>query len=166
MSRESRLVDRERLIEWVKKRITELEEELEVAKTILEVLEKGGVSEAPLPGEKGEDIKVGRRRVARLYKGETHVRIVFEEPQPLPEEVEIYLRNVEEELRSLQARIGGVVGEDLATLDFVRVGEGSVREISFRGLYTTVEHLKAKAALKYAAETIHYISRAMNKLDS
>lgn len=163
MPSESRVLDKARIIEWLRSRIKDLEEELEAMKALLDIVEKGGSVDSMLPGERSEDLKIGRRRIARLFKGETHVRISFEYPQILPEEVEAYLKNVEEELRSLQARTGGVVGEDLATLHVVRSTDGRVKELWFKGLYTTVEHLKAKAALKYAAETIHYISKAVDR---
>ncbi|BAN89714.1 hypothetical protein [Aeropyrum camini] len=162
MSSERQLMRREEVLEWIRARIRDLEEEISYYKTILAIVEKGSVS-ASLPGEKVEEVKVGRRRVARLYKGETHVRIVMEWPMALPEEIEAYLRSVEEELRAVQARTGDIAGEDLATLTIRRLPDGTVEEIVFKGLYTTVEHLKARSALKYAAESMYHINRAMER---
>ncbi len=160
-----RLVSREEVIEYLRRRVRELEEELAMLKALLEVVEKGGISTGALPGEKVEEVKVGRRRVAKLYRGETHMRLVLEEPLPMPEEVEAYLRSVEDEIRGAQARSGAVEAQDLARLA-IEEGPGGVVEIRFTGLYSTIEHIKARAALKYAAETLYEFARALKNSGS
>ena len=155
----SRLASREEVLEYLRRRIKELEQELSVLRALLELAEKGGISSGALPGEKVEDVRVGRRRVAKLYRGETHMRLVFEEPMPMPEEVEAYLRSVEEEIRGQQARRGDLESEEMARLSFDEAS-GGVVEVRFTGIYSTIEHLKVRAALKYAAETIYEFVRA------
>jgi DNA-binding protein YbaB len=155
----AKLVTREELIEYLKARIKELEEELSMLKALLELVEKGSAGSGALPGEKVEEVKVGRRRIAKLYRGESHMRLVFEEPMPLPEEVEAYLKSVEDEIRGAQAK-SGAEAQDLAKMTLEEAPGGGVIEIRFTGLYTTIEHLKVRAALKYAAETIYEFVRA------
>ncbi len=152
-------VTREELIEYLKRRLAELEEEVRLLRALLDALERGGIAQGALPGEKVEEVRVGRRRVARLYRGESHMRLVFDEPMPMPEEVEAYLRTVEDEIRGSQARSGAVEAQDLAKLS-IEEGPGGVVEIRFTGIYTTIEHLKVRAALKYVAETLYEFSRA------
>ena len=158
----TRIAGRERIIEYLKNRVRELEEELEVLRRLLELAEKGAAADA-LPGERLEEIKVGRKRVARLFKGDSYMRLVFEEPVPLPEEVEAYLRSVEEELREQQAKSGDVEGDALARMSLEYGPGGGVVEVRFSGLYTTIDHLKVRAALKYAAETVHVIVKARSR---
>ncbi len=140
---------REEAIEWVRKRIEELEEELAVLKRILEELEG-----APKPSldERVEDVKVGRRRVAKLYRGERHMRLVLEGSWPIPEELMSYLEEAVEEIRERQLA-SGVPPEEAVRLD-VRG-----REIRVEGLHTTIEHLKVRAALKYVAENVYLLAR-------
>lgn len=153
-------VDRLELLEWVRRRIQELEDELRKLKAIQELLEGGGGAE---PGESSEDVKLGRRRIGRLFRGESRVRLVFEDPQYVPEEVEAYLRSVEDDIRASQAAAGDLAPDEMVRLELKRSPDGRVVEIRFEGVHTTIEHLKARAALKYAAETIYLIARARVK---
>jgi len=144
---------REEALEWVKRRIEELEEELAILRRILEEFEG-----APKPAieERVEDVKVGRRRVAKLYRGERHMRLVLEGNWPLPEELTAYLEEIVSEIRERQLA-SGVPPEEAIRLD-VRG-----REIRVEGLHTTIEHLKVRAALKYIAESIYVFARKASK---
>lgn len=156
---QSKAVNKEDLEAYVRKRVEELEEELRVLKTLLEYLEDAGKAS---PTERVEDVKVGRRRVARILRGDSYVRSVPELPMALPREIKEYLQTVEAEIRSYQARSGSGPGEGVKLIVKERP-DGTVAEIKFDGLFTTLEVLKAKAALKYAMETAYEVYRAQLK---
>ncbi len=157
---QSKAVNKEDLEAYVRKRIEELEEELRVLKTLLEYLEDAGKAS---PTERSEDVKVGRRRVARILRGEGYVRVVPEVPLALPREIREYLQTVEAEIRSYQARSGGPSEGEGVRLYVKERPDGTVAEVKFDGLFTTLEVLKAKAALKYAIETAYDVYRAQIK---
>lgn len=160
MSQQSeRAVSKETLEAYLKKRIQELEEELSALKALLDYIEDAGKAS---PAERPEDIKVGRRRVARLLRGEGYVRVVPEVPMALPKEVREYLSTVEAEIKAYQGREGGDEGGGVK-LTIRDRPDGSVAEIKFDGLYSTLEFLKAKAALKYAMEVSYEVYRAQMK---
>ncbi|ADL19860.1 MULTISPECIES: hypothetical protein [Acidilobus] len=160
MSQQSeRAVSKETLEAYLKKRIQELEEELSALKALLDYIEDAGKAS---PAERPEDIKVGRRRVARLLRGEGYVRVVPEVPMALPKEVREYLSTVEAEIRAYQGREGSDEGGGVK-LTIRDRPDGSVAEIKFDGLYSTLEFLKAKAALKYAMEVSYEVYRAQMK---
>lgn len=144
---------REEAVEWVKRRIEELEEELSVLRRILEELEG---HPKPSIDERVEDVKIGRRRVAKLYRGEKHARLVLEGNWPIPEELMSYLEEIVEEIRERQLA-SGVSPEEAVRLD-VRG-----REIRVEGLHTTIEHLKVRAALKYIAESVYVLARRASR---
>ncbi|MCS7106952.1 MAG: hypothetical protein NZ902_02475 [Acidilobaceae archaeon] len=148
---------REELVLWLREEIASLEQRLEAMRALLALLEQRELS--PALGERVEEVKVGRRRIARVMTGEDYVRVVFEEPMKVPQEIREYLGTIEQELRALQARAGE---EELAKLKYNEVN-GSVVEIRYDQLYTTVETLKARAALKYAAEAAYHLLKAMER---
>lgn len=153
-------VSKETLEAYLRKRIGELEEELKALKAMLDYIEDAG---RPSPTEREEEVKVGRRRVARLYRGESYVRVVPEVPMALPKEVREYLDSVEAEIKAYQARdaqeAGGPQGEGVKLIIRDRP-DGSVAEVKFDGLYSTLEFLKAKAALKYSMEVSYEVYKA------
>ncbi len=146
---------REEALEWVKRRIEELEEELAILKRIMAELE--GVPR-PSIDERVEDVKVGRRKVAKLYRGEKHLRLVLEGNWPLPEELTTYLEEIVSEIRDRQLA-SGIPPEEAIKLDI------RGREIRVEGLHTTIEHLKVRAALKYIAESVYVLARKATRSD-
>ncbi len=157
---QSKAVNKEDLEAYVRKRVEELEEELRVLRTLLEYLEDSGKAS---PTERPEDVKVGRRRVARIFRGESYVRAVPELPLALPREIREYLQTVEAEIRSYQSRSGGAGTGEGVKFSVKERPDGTVAEVKFDGLFTTLEVLKAKAALKYAMETAYEVYRAQMK---
>jgi DnaJ-class molecular chaperone len=149
---------REEVLEWLKARVGELEFELKVLKTIVALLD---TTQKALVGERVEDVKIGKRRVARVYIGDTYVRVAFETPLVMPLEVKEYLKSVEEDLRVLQARTGSE-GE-LARLSIRERPDGSIAEVRIENLQSTIEIVKAKAALKYAVEVAHQLLKAKDR---
>jgi len=149
---------REEVLEWLRAKIEELELELKFLKGILALLDS---SQQVLVGERVEDVKIGRRRVARLHVGEGYVRVTFESPIVLPSEVREYLRSVEEDLRVLQAK-SGAEGE-LARLVVREKPDGSVAEVRLENLQSAIEVIKAKAALKYSVEITYQLLKAREK---
>lgn len=149
---------REEVLEWLKARVGELEFELKVLKTIVALLD---TTQKALVGERVEDVKIGKRRVARVYIGDTYVRVAFETPLVMPLEVREYLKSVEEDLRVLQARTGSE-GE-LARLSIRERPDGSIAEVRIENLQSTIEIVKAKAALKYAVEVAHQLLKAKDR---
>jgi hypothetical protein len=149
---------KEEVLEWLRSRVEELEFELKALKTIMAILDSG---QQALVGERVEEVKIGRRRVARVYIGDTYVRVVFENPVVLPVEVKEYLRSVEEDIRVLQAK-SGVEGE-LARLLIREKPDGSTAEIRIENLQSTIEAIKAKAALKYSVEVTYQVLKARER---
>ncbi|MEB3780912.1 MAG: hypothetical protein GSR85_11910, partial [Desulfurococcales archaeon] len=92
---------KDEILEWLKTRISELEHELKILKGIVNMIEdKGRISIT----EKVEEIKVGKKRIARLYRGENYIRLVPDFKMPLPSEVREYLESVEQEIESSQLK--------------------------------------------------------------
>lgn len=149
---------REEVLEWLRAKVEELELELRALKTIISLLD---TSSQVLVGERVEDVKIGRRRIARLHMGDNYVRVVFENPVTLPTEVKEYLRSVEEDIRTLQAK-SGAEGE-LAKLVVKEKPDGAIAEVRIENLQSTIESIKAKAALKYAVEVTYQLLRAREK---
>jgi hypothetical protein len=151
---------KEEILSWLKSRIEELENELRVLKSMLNLLEGG---ESWKPGEKPEEVKVGRRRIAVLYRGEYYVRIVPQYPMPDVPEIRAYLENILNEIKEIQARSGAESSEELARLSIKNGPDGHIVEIVYENLYSAVELLKAKAALKHSVEVGWHIYRARGK---
>jgi hypothetical protein len=162
----SKVTSRRELEQWLRERIARLEEELRMLRSLLAIV-TGGEPEArldprrPRPGERVEDVRVGRKRVARVFRGEGYVRLAALEPLALPQDVREYLESVVAEIRAQQARGGRE--DDLATLEIHTRPDGSLEEATIRNLYNTLEAIKAKAALKHAAETAYLYTRAAEK---
>ncbi|MCE4612754.1 MAG: hypothetical protein F7C07_02845 [Desulfurococcales archaeon] len=158
---EPRIASREEIVEWVKKRIVELEEELRILKSLLSMIESPG---RPIMGEKVEEVKAGRRRIARVYRGDSYVRMVPELPLPLPLEVREYLESVVREIRESQAR-AGVPEDERARLYVKERPDNSVSEVGIENLYSTIDIIKARAALKYSAELAYQVYKSAQEED-
>ncbi|MEM2224457.1 MAG: hypothetical protein QXG64_07805 [Acidilobaceae archaeon] len=154
-------ISKEEVVEWLKDEIAKLERRLKALKTILALLE---TSRDYVIGERVEDVKVGKKKLARIHLGEDYVRLVFETPVALPSEIREYLSSVEEDLRTLQVR-SGFEGE-LAKVSYKEKPEGTIIEVRIDNLQSTIELIKARAALKYAAEATHQLLKAMSKESS
>ena len=153
----------EEVIVWVKRRIKELEAELKVLRTILAQFEAGFI-EAPLnPAEKVEEYKIGKRLVAKIYIGDNYVRMVPAFEASLPGEIEEYIKSFVEELSESQAKKGA---EETATLKTIVLPDGRLREIRIENLARTLDKLKAKATLKYAAELLYRIYKSGGKSET
>lgn len=151
------------LVEWLRERIEQLEGELRYLRGLLELLEGGGQAGDPRrarPGERVEEVRVGKKRIARVFRGEGYVRLAPLEELALPGDVRGYLEGVVAELRAQQARRGL---EELAALEIKTRPDGSIEEIVISNLNGTLEQIKAKAALKHAAETAYHITRAAKR---
>ncbi len=153
-------LSKEEIVSWLRTKIEELENELRVLKSMLELMEGG---EGWKPGERPEEVKVGRRKIAVLYRGDYYVRIVPQFPMPDVSEIRNYLENILSEIKEIQARTGVESGEELARLIIKNSPEGFVTEITFENLYSAVELLKAKAALKHSVEVGWHIYKARDK---
>ncbi len=153
---------REEIIGWVRSRIEELENELRILKSILSMMEGGGGAR---PGERVEEVRIGRRRIARLYRGEDYVRLVPEFPMALTGDVRSYLEGIVAEITETQAR-QGIPEEERARLDVKESLNGSIAEIHVGGLDFTLAVLKARAALKFIAETAWEVHKAQRRRGS
>ncbi len=152
---------KEELITWLKSRIEELENEIRMLRSMLDLLEGG---EGWKPGEKPEELKVGRKRIGVVYRGEYYVRIVPQYPMPDVPEIRSYLEEILNEIKEIQARSGAESGDELAKLTIKTSPEGHIIEISYENLYSAVEILKAKAALKHAVEVGWEIYKANSRV--
>ncbi|AFZ71239.1 hypothetical protein Calag_1541 [Caldisphaera lagunensis DSM 15908] len=152
-------ISKEELIEWLRKRIDELKDEMKMLETLLSYIEDSSRQNL---NEKGEEVKLGRRRLGKIYRGESYVRLVPDIPIPLPQELKEYLETVEGELRTTQIK-NGLQEQEQAKLVIKERPDASIAEIRFENLTTTIEILKAKAALKYTAEVAYQIYKAQNK---
>ncbi len=153
---------KDEILEWLKTRISELEHELKILKGIVNMIEdKGRISIT----EKVEEIKVGKKRIARLYRGENYIRLVPDFKMPLPSEVREYLESVEQEIESSQLKQMQLKDDEKVKLIIDEKPDESILDIKYINLYNTIELLKAKAALKYAAELSYQIFKLSDKID-
>ena len=148
-------------VEWLEERIAELEEELRVLRELRELLAGRARADReslarPRPGERSEEVKVGRKRVARLFEGEGYARLALLAEVPLPRDVREYLDTVVGEIRAQQARLGHT---ELAELS-VAVEDGRWVSAEIRNLHNAVDTIKARAALRHAAETAYMYARS------
>ena len=157
-----KMLSRGELEEWLRNRIEQLEEELKYLKALLAIVSGGeGESQDPRrvrPGERVEEVRVGRRRIARVFKGEDYVRLAPLEPIALPSEARAYLEEIVSEIRADQARSGHE--SELAKLEISLDNDNSIREILIYNLRNALEIIKAKAALKHVAEVAWQYTKA------
>ena len=136
------IVTKDEILEWARKRISELERELKILKGIIGLIEdKGRISIT----EKVEEVKVGRKRIARIYRGEGYIRLVPEYRMPLPGEIKEYLDSVENEIEAGQVKQLKLKEGERVKLIIDERPDESIAEIRFINLYNTLEYLKAKA---------------------
>ncbi|MCE4600800.1 MAG: hypothetical protein F7C38_04465 [Desulfurococcales archaeon] len=160
-SEKEQLASREEVLSWIKHRIEELENELKMLKSILYHYEEGTPGRLSID-EKVEEVKVGRRRIARLYIGDSYVRIVPEFEMVLIGDMKEYLDEIIDEIREKQIK-EGVEEQDQAKLTIRERTNGSIKEIIISNIEGIAEVIKAKAALKYVAELAWEIYKAKEK---
>ncbi|MEB3806708.1 MAG: hypothetical protein GSR73_04245 [Desulfurococcales archaeon] len=160
-SEKEQLASREEVVSWIKHRIEELENELKMLKSILYHYEEGAPGRLSID-EKVEEVKVGRRRIARLYIGDNYVRIVPEFEMVLIGDMKEYLDEIIDEIREKQVK-EGVEEQDQAKLTIRERTNGSIKEIIISNIEGIAEVIKAKAALKYVAELAWEIYKAKEK---
>ncbi len=147
---------KEEIANWIRARIKEVEEELRILKSMLNMIEDTGRLSI---NEKVEEVKMGKRRIAKMYRGEGYIRVVPEFDGHLPVEVREYLESVKSEIEAGQAK-AGVEEDERVQLSVKEKPDNSVAEIRFDNIHTTIEVIKAKAALKYAMEIMYQIQKA------
>ncbi len=147
---------REEVITWVRQRLEELENEIRMLRSILAHYEEPGRIS---PDEKVEEVKMGRKRIAKVYVGEGYVRLIPEFEMPLPSDIKEYIEEVVNEIRERQAR-EGLEKEEQARLIIKERASGAVKELIIKNIDGITETIKAKAALKYAAELAWEIVKA------
>lgn len=158
---EKEQLSKEEVVSWIKRKLEELEAEIRVLKSILAHYEQPGEGRAS-PDEKVEEVKAGRRRIARLYIGENHIRLVPEFPMALVGDLKEYLDETIEEIRAKQSREGVEEGEQ-AKLLVKEKATGGVREVIIANIEGISEVIKSKAALKYVAELAWDIYKARER---
>lgn len=154
-------MSKEEVISWIKQRIEELESELRVLKSILAHYEQSGGGRLS-PDEKVEEVKAGRKRIARLYVGEDYVRLVPEFDMVIVGDLKEYLEETVEEIRARQSR-EGIGEEDQARLIIKEKATGGVKEVMIVNIEGISSMIKSKAALKYIAELAWDIYKAREK---
>jgi len=87
------------------------------------------------------------------------VRFTPEYPLKLPREALEYLEEAVARIREKQAD-DGVPDEERARLDVVNSPEGTIVEARISGLHTSLDIIRAKAALKYIAELGYELHKA------
>ncbi|MEB3766037.1 MAG: hypothetical protein GSR77_07750 [Desulfurococcales archaeon] len=150
---------KDELLEWIKQRISLLEEELKMLKTLLAIVEQGYSEPEVNPSERVEDVKIGKKLIAKVFRGEGYVRAVPKFPTGMPSDIEEYLQAFVEEIQDKQAR-EGIEPDERASLIVRTKPDGSVAEIRIANLTTTLDLLKSKATLKYAIELLYQLYKA------
>jgi hypothetical protein len=162
-----RRLSKSELEEWLRNRIMNLEEELKYLKALLAIISgEESIEQDPRrvrPGERVEEVRAGRRKIARVFKGEDYVRLAALEPMILPSEVRAYLEDVVSEIRAEQARNG--LESELAKLEVRLHNDNSLKEIVIYNLRNALEIIKAKAALKHVAEVAWQYTKATSQRD-
>lgn len=130
----------------IRKRIRELEEELEALKTIY--AELAGAD----PGEYVEDVVADGETIARVYIGEDYVRMMLLAIPELSEETKKYLEEKVRMIRDAQ-RMRGENPEATATILYPPDPSSWHPTIMIEGLHGVDDVKKAKSALEYAALT-------------
>ncbi len=153
-----KLLEKEEVLARLRERLAELEEEVRLIKSILAALESAPLG-PPSIAEKVEEVRLGKKRIARIYYAENYVRMRPDFPMVLPGEVWSYLETTVGEIRERQEK-EGIDAEEQVRLRKIEAPDGTVAEVRIENLYSTVDHIKAKAALKYVAELAYELYRA------
>ena len=119
------------LLALVRHRVEELERELWLWRQLLELLEGGS---GWRPGEKPEEVRVGRVRVAGIYRGDGYVRMVPSQWISDVPDVRAYLEGVLAEIRELQARGDAPA---LARLEVKQGPDGSIAEVIYQSTHSS-----------------------------
>lgn len=154
-------LSKEEVISWIKQRLEELENEIRILRSILAHYEQASSGRIS-PDEKVEEIKAGRRRIARLYIGENYIRLVPEFDLVLVGDLKEYLEETVEEIKAKQSR-EGIDERDQVKLIVKEKATGGVREIIISNIEGISEIIKSKAALKYIAELAWDIYKARDR---
>ncbi|MCE4618594.1 MAG: hypothetical protein F7C37_04040 [Desulfurococcales archaeon] len=154
-------LSKEEVISWIKQRLEELENEIRILRSILAHYEQASSGRIS-PDEKVEEIKAGRRRIARLYIGENYIRLVPEFDVVLVGDLKEYLEETVEEIKAKQSR-EGIDERDQVKLIVKEKATGGVREIIISNIEGISEIIKSKAALKYIAELAWDIYKARDR---
>ncbi|MCE4629257.1 MAG: hypothetical protein F7C82_03165 [Desulfurococcales archaeon] len=154
-------LSKEEVISWIKQRLEELENEIRILRSILAHYEQASSGRIS-PDEKVEEIKAGRRRIARLYIGENYIRLVPEFDIVLVGDLKEYLEETVEEIKAKQSR-EGIDERDQVKLIVKEKATGGVREIIISNIEGISEIIKSKAALKYIAELAWDIYKARDR---
>jgi len=158
--------EKEEIVEYLKRRIEELENEIRILRSILARIDPTAVGpaeeEARDPSERVEEVRVGKRTVAIVGMGSDYVRLKFKFPAVIPEEIREYIESVVAEIAERQA-IDGVPPDERARLELKTAPDGTVSSIYVVNLGTTLEKVKTKAALKYVAELVYQIHRKRDR---
>ncbi|MCE4614956.1 MAG: hypothetical protein F7B60_05465 [Desulfurococcales archaeon] len=158
MSRlEGKAITSDDLKVWLKRRIVEIEEELHYYKAMLSILEGTIPISPPMPGEKSEDLKVGKKRIAIIFRGDGYVRSSPSFKAFLNAELKDYVNNVVNEIKTMQGE------ESTITFEVKENPDGSLREVRVEGLQSTVEELRIIGAMKYILQTLYYQYKASLK---
>ncbi len=143
---------------WLKRKIAELEEEIQYYKVMLSVIDGAVPVSPPMPGEKSEDLKIGKKRIGTIYRGEGYVRGSPNFKAFLIDDLKDYLNGVVNEIKLSQG------DEASITLDIRENPDGSIREIRVEGLQSTIEELRVIGAIKYVIQTLYHQYKASMKM--
>ncbi|MEB3756094.1 MAG: hypothetical protein GSR79_04460 [Desulfurococcales archaeon] len=158
MSRlEGKAITSDDLKVWLKRKIVELEEDLHYYKAMLSILEGSMPISPPMPGEKSEDLKVGKKRIAIIFRGDGYVRSSPSFKAFLTSDLREYVNSVVNEIKTMQGE------ESTITLEIRENPDGSLREIRVEGLQSTVEELRIIGAMKYVLQTLYQQYKASLK---
>jgi len=150
-------LDMDTIVEWIRRKVDELEQELRIWKTLLASMEGRSPIELS-PSEKVEELRHKRTRYAVIYRGEGYVRMRPIIPARLDQELKGYITNVINELRE---EYQDEDDEETSLLD-LRITEnpdGTLSEIVVSGIQDTIGMLRIVGALKYVAHTLFLKSK-------
>jgi len=143
---------------WLKRKIAELEEEIQYYKVMLSIIDGAVPVSPPMPGEKSEDLKIGKKRIGTIYRGEGYVRGSPNFKAFLTDDLKDYLNGVVNEIKLSQG------DEASINLDIRENPDGSIREIRVEGLQSTIEELRVIGAIKYVIQTLYHQYKASMKM--
>jgi len=153
------LLSKKEVVERLRARLVELEEEIRLVKSLLALLDEE--PSKPKAHEKAIDVKVGRKKVATIFVGpnNSYLRLVPEGEPPLASDVLTYLEKLISELRDKQKTLYPLEDEEnLISLEVKQGPRGGVREIIVTGIKDMREYVRVWAALEYVGEALAELS--------
>jgi len=153
------LLSKREVVERLRARLVELEDEIRLVKSLLALLEEEPTK--PKAHEKAIDLKLGRKKVATIFEGpdKTYLRLVPEGEPPLARDILAYLENLVAELRNKQKTLNPLEDEEnLISLEVRQGPRGGVREIVVSGIKDTREYVRVRAALEYVGHALAELS--------